>query len=213
MVRTFKQALKSSTDPLQLTVDRFLFNYRMTPHSTTGVSPSELMFNRKLRSRLDLLWPFNSVQARVANKQQSQKGNYTQRPRNMNAPLGSDIMVRNYSSGPKWLPGTVVQQTGPLSYKCELEDGGVVKRHSDQLHKRVTSPQSLTPPLPLESPPEVNDNVDPPMETPDPPSSPVALPCDSPKQAESPAVVPQSPAAPQPRRSSRNRKPVTRLNL
>ena len=36
---------------------RFLFNYRITPQSTTEVSPSELLMNRKLRSVLDLLNP------------------------------------------------------------------------------------------------------------------------------------------------------------
>ena len=28
---------------------RFLFSYRTTPHTTTGVSPAELLMNRKLR--------------------------------------------------------------------------------------------------------------------------------------------------------------------
>ena len=31
---------------------RFLLNYRATPHSTTGFSPSELLFNRKIRTKL-----------------------------------------------------------------------------------------------------------------------------------------------------------------
>ena len=29
--------------------------YRSTPHSTTGVSPAELLFNRKLRTKLPQL--------------------------------------------------------------------------------------------------------------------------------------------------------------
>ena len=38
-VQTFKEAIKkNSTDSLQTRVSRFLFNYRNTPHSTTGVS-------------------------------------------------------------------------------------------------------------------------------------------------------------------------------
>ena len=35
----------------------FLFSYRNLPHSTTGVSPVELMFGQQLHSRLDLLKP------------------------------------------------------------------------------------------------------------------------------------------------------------
>ena len=36
-------------------LDKFLFQYRVTPHQTTGVSPAELMFRRKLRTVLDLV--------------------------------------------------------------------------------------------------------------------------------------------------------------
>ena len=32
-------------------LDSFLIMYRTTPHSTTGVSPAELLFRRKLRTR------------------------------------------------------------------------------------------------------------------------------------------------------------------
>ena len=67
MVQTLKRALRTSKESIQLTLDRFLFNYRLTPHSTTGVSLAELMFGR--RSRLDLLWPTDTVSARVAERQ------------------------------------------------------------------------------------------------------------------------------------------------
>lgn len=47
-----------------------LFNYRITPHSTTGISPSELLMGRMLRSRFDLLKP--NIATRVEQKQQEQ---------------------------------------------------------------------------------------------------------------------------------------------
>ena len=31
---------------------KFLLNYRATPHSTTGKSPSELLYNRKIQTKL-----------------------------------------------------------------------------------------------------------------------------------------------------------------
>ena len=40
---------------------RFLFNYRITPHSTTGIVPVELMFGRQLRTRFDLIRILNIV--------------------------------------------------------------------------------------------------------------------------------------------------------
>ena len=52
-------------------IARFLFSYRNLTHSTTGVSPAELMFGRQLRSRLDLLKP--SLESRVEDNQQRQK--------------------------------------------------------------------------------------------------------------------------------------------
>ena len=36
-------------------LSRFLLKYRITPHSSTGVAPAELLMARSLRSRLDLL--------------------------------------------------------------------------------------------------------------------------------------------------------------
>ena len=57
-VQTVKAALKkTSGTPLEWQLCKFLFQYRITPHTTTGVSPAELLMSRKLRSKLDLLHP------------------------------------------------------------------------------------------------------------------------------------------------------------
>ena len=45
-------------------VARFLSRYRTTPQSTTSAIPAELMFGRKLRTRLDLLKPDLEVAVR-----------------------------------------------------------------------------------------------------------------------------------------------------
>ena len=53
-VQTFKEGMRKLKDgSLETKLSRFLFKYRQTPQSTTGVSPSELMFGRQLRSHLD----------------------------------------------------------------------------------------------------------------------------------------------------------------
>ena len=46
---------------------KFLFQYRNTLHSTTGMVPAELLMGRKLRLRLDLVIPNPSQHVR--NKQ------------------------------------------------------------------------------------------------------------------------------------------------
>ena len=50
---------------------QFLHKYRITPHSTTGIAPSELLMGRRLRSRLDLLHP--DLPDKVEGKQWKQK--------------------------------------------------------------------------------------------------------------------------------------------
>ena len=65
-VQTVKQALRSGLQkgvPLERALASFLLQYRVTPHATTGVSPSTMFFGRSLRTRLDLLKP--DVGARV----------------------------------------------------------------------------------------------------------------------------------------------------
>ena len=41
-VQTFKKAMKKQSGTLQTRLSRFLFKYRTTPHTTTGISPAEL---------------------------------------------------------------------------------------------------------------------------------------------------------------------------
>ena len=57
-VQIVKRGLKKDTSgDIKTRLTRVLFNYRMTPQSTTGVSPSELLLGRRPRTRLDLLRP------------------------------------------------------------------------------------------------------------------------------------------------------------
>ena len=68
-VKTFKTGLKKMTDGTTLDkLSRFLFAYRNTPQTATGVSPAELLLGHGLHSRLDLLKP--DLQVRVLQKQQ-----------------------------------------------------------------------------------------------------------------------------------------------
>ena len=55
-VQCVKEGLnKMTTGSLETKLARFLFKYRNTPHSTTGKSPTELLFGRKVRTHLDHL--------------------------------------------------------------------------------------------------------------------------------------------------------------
>ena len=59
--------------------------------------------------------------------------------------LADAVSVRNYSRRSKWVPGTIIQETGFLSARVELEDGMVVRRHHDQLIFCTTEPLCPSP--------------------------------------------------------------------
>ena len=51
-LRKVLQTAKIQNRPWRQKLSRFLLQYRTTPHSSTGVPPSELLFNRKIRGTL-----------------------------------------------------------------------------------------------------------------------------------------------------------------
>ena len=131
-VQTFKEAMKkNSTETLETRVSRFLFHYRITPHSTTGLTPAEMLMGRQLRSHLSLLLPDTST--RVKLKQRSQKEHYDETAKERDYVLGSRILARNFPSGNSWLKGILKEKCGPLSYIIELDDGRTIRRHMDHI--------------------------------------------------------------------------------
>ena len=129
-VLTLKQALRADTGSLNSKLSRFLLAYRSTPNSTTGVSPAELFMKRPLRTRLDLLRP--SLSSRVLSRQADQKRLHDAHSKSREFEVGQSVLVRNLREGPKWLPGTIVEKTGPVSYRVEVSDQRW-RRHADQL--------------------------------------------------------------------------------
>ena len=71
-VQTLKTGLKKMTaGNIEDKLARFLFQYRITPHTTTGQSPAELLMGRRPRSYLDILKP--NISDRVSINQERQK--------------------------------------------------------------------------------------------------------------------------------------------
>ena len=136
-VQVFKQGFrKTSTGTVSDRLARFLFQYRITPHTTTGVSPAEMLFGRRLRSRLDLLKP--SVHQRVEERQRQQQRYRDQHSRTVTFTVGEKVFIKNFRPGRKWLPGHIHHQRGPVSFEIELEDGRTCHRHQDHIRKRRT---------------------------------------------------------------------------
>jgi transposase InsO family protein len=128
-VQTMKDGLrKLAKGSVETKLSRFLFKHRLTPQTVTGVSPAEMMFGRPLHSQLDLLQP--DIKVKVQGRQEQQKLHHDHHAKSQ---CGDLVHVRNFSQGPMWIPGVVIQVRGPVSYTVELANGEQKRRHVDHL--------------------------------------------------------------------------------
>lgn len=142
-VKTFKQGIqKFTTGTLGDRIACFLLQYRVTPHTSTGVSPAQLLFGRRLRTRLDAIKP--SLECRVEARQNQQKASHDRRARDRRFAEGDPVFVRNFRQGPRWLPGLIEQISGPVSYRVRLSDGRLLRCHQDQVRKRTGEQRELS---------------------------------------------------------------------
>ena len=140
-VQTFKTYLKKAPSmPLEDLISRFLLTYRITPHSTTGTSPAELLFSRRPRTRLDLVLP--DVSGRVRANQQRQKQARDKHTKHRFFRSGDAVFVCDLPSKKDWLSGTICRSLGTRSYLIRLEDGRTVRRHVDHLIARTKTDPS-----------------------------------------------------------------------
>ena len=57
---------------------------------------------------------------------------------------GAQVYARNFSQGPKWVPGILRESSGPIALEVELGDGRMWRRHQDHLIQRPSDPPSPT---------------------------------------------------------------------
>ena len=132
-VQTFKIGMKKLSGPLETKLSRFLFVYHTTPQTSTGLAPAQLMFGRRLRTRLDLLFPHSSVVDSVRKSQERMIVSRQGRKLHVFEPQDL-VYCRDFKSAkPSWCPAKVVSKTGPLSYQVQMRDGRITKRHVDHL--------------------------------------------------------------------------------
>ncbi|XP_030580469.1 uncharacterized protein K02A2.6-like [Archocentrus centrarchus] len=210
-VQTFKEGMKKvKGDTLQTRLSRFLFSYRITPHATTGLSPAELMMSRRLRSAFDLLMP--DVKTKVQQKQLKQKESHDTKKKLRSFAPGDKVFIRNYSYGPKWIPAVILSSSGPVSYTVTIGNGQTLKRHVDQVRSRLKD----TVPSELDTEGEPGPDTDSGshnclptiMDT-----TSQALSCDPQELPPAPNIQaqPDAPAAPEVRRSQRERRSPVHL--
>ncbi|KAK7909343.1 hypothetical protein WMY93_014027 [Mugilogobius chulae] len=220
-VQTMKHALKSSSSSQSLNrrLNAFLLSYRNTPHATTKVSPASAMFKRQLRNRFDLLRLQNTKD--TVRLQQKAQMDRRAKAKFRRFDTGDKVLARNYTSGLKWKPATVVAKTGPVSYTVETNDHLIWKRHVDQLldstasrddtrHVPPTVPElelCQEPPSSTEEPQKQSENIDSVPGTPKPKQSP------TPETVSSPKLLQASPKVTVHTYPKRDRRPPDRLSL
>ncbi|XP_055543483.1 uncharacterized protein K02A2.6-like [Wyeomyia smithii] len=101
-VDTFKRGIKKIREgegPIQKALDLFLLKYRSTsnPAVSGGVSPSEALFGRRIRSNLEMLRP-------PADRQHAEQENQ-QKPRRFNKKDPVYVKVYNRNSW-SWAPSS-----------------------------------------------------------------------------------------------------------
>ncbi len=162
-VQTFKNhfaKLQVGGKDLELNLARFLLTYRTTPHATTGVTPSELLMKRHLRTKLDIVHP--DVIKNVAKAQSRQVKYFNQGTKPQSFRINQKVWARNYKEKPRWVSGFVVQKLGAVTYRVKIQNGLIWKRHADQLkpnfstsededsYLAIPAPQQDDNPLPVQ---------------------------------------------------------------
>lgn len=128
-------------------IRKYLFAYRTTPHSTTGVSPAELMFRRKLRTKLPQV---ENLQENVFDEEMRDKDVYSKYRNKLyvdekrgavdcDLEPGDSVLlkkaVKDKMDTPYHAePYTLVQKTGN-SCVVESPEGVTLKRNSEFVKK------------------------------------------------------------------------------
>ena len=203
-VRVFKEGIvKMEGGSLKTKLARFFLNYRISPHSTTGVSPAGLLMNRQLHTQLNQLRL--NFHDRVLEKQTRQKLTHDYHAKHREIKVDDSVYLKDFRRSKSCISGTVVERTGPVSAKVQLSTGEVIQRHQDQIRIRTD---------PVPTPPADNVNQDAPsLEIPlipsDIPPTPAlqtsVLPAPTPSVPPQPATIeeesPQATSSPLKRRS------------
>ena len=143
-VQTFKSAMQTGNANLSIhaRLQNFLLTYRNTPHATTKASPAQLLLQRSLRTRLDLIR--SSTRSVVQQQQCTQAGNAFFQPAR-DLPVGATAMVRDYRPDhPRWISCRVSAKES-LHCQVEVYPGTHWRHYIDQIRPTAANPD--TPPV------------------------------------------------------------------
>jgi hypothetical protein len=124
-----KNGLRKTTGSVRQRLNQVLLHYRNTPHSVTGVAPAISLNGRIYVTEKERINPRYEPERCPKN------------PSNITIfQVGDLVYALNLRDGPKWLAGTIQEKIGINMYKIHVSDLDVIwTRHVEQLLKRKTN--------------------------------------------------------------------------
>ena len=97
------------------------------------MSPTELLFNRKLNTRLNFV---KRKLSSIINEQEQKFKDFNNRSKKLKLFYpGDNVWVRDYGKIlSKWVEGKIIEKMGNVMHKIHLKCNTVVVKHIDQLH-------------------------------------------------------------------------------
>ncbi|XP_055903103.1 uncharacterized protein K02A2.6-like [Eupeodes corollae] len=149
-VDTLKRSLQKLKGEvtMQEALQQFLFMYRTTPNRNTpnSTSPAEAMYNRKIRTSLDLLIQPKLNQP-VINEKQNLSFNRQYGAKHRSFAVGDAVFVKLYRSNKsRWIPGEILERVGAVNYNVRVNTRDrLVRSHTNQIRPRSSTQTSSTP--------------------------------------------------------------------
>ena len=110
LVKSIKTAKAEGSDPA-LAVKRRLLNFRNTPHPSTGIAPADLIFKRKIRSRIPTIqtnppdFQLKAAKEKDSKTRKKRKEDFDakRRTKEVDINIGDNVLIKTdkkYSSNP-----------------------------------------------------------------------------------------------------------------
>ena len=154
LIQSFKQALRKSSLPPKEALQEFLMQYRRIPFAS-GLSPSELLNGRRIRTKIDTLVPsiphlLQGRQSRQASKHSNTEDSEVVSKVEHHYSLGDPCYALYFGPrrdrDPRWVPAIVTKVHGTRSVNVRvIPRGPTWRRHLDQLRPRYGSDQDDDP--------------------------------------------------------------------
>ena len=137
-MRVFNQVfLKFCNRTVSYRIAQFLFQCSSTTHTTTAVPPAELLLGRRLWIKVDSI--LHDVSQWVTTSQLRPEVNHDNYTRDCYLQQGNKVFIRNsITAGKRYLSGTILSQSEPVSFKIKLNDERIFHWHIDHLKLQFT---------------------------------------------------------------------------